>query len=205
MNTVEIMFSENLTFSKNSTLKINNYKWMDNGYKPDVEVFLCHDNKSIKVKFISFESNITINESNDNGRIWCDSCVELFLQPFDNDARYINFEINPIGAMIMSIGQDRYSRETLVYKYKDGLNLKTEIYKDKWVVEITIDFASLNQIYDTNQKIKPRANFYKCGDETLQPHYGMWNDITLDKPDFHQPGYFGVLVLLGQDGESCGL
>ena len=38
-----------------------------------------------------------------------------------------------------------------------------------------------------------RANFYKCGDKTSQPHFLSWNPIALPSPDFHCPAFFGEL------------
>ena len=40
-----------------------------------------------------------------------------------------------------------------------------------------------------------RANFYKCGDETPEPHFLSWNPIDTPKPDFHLPEFFGLLEL----------
>jgi hypothetical protein len=39
------------------------------------------------------------------------------------------------------------------------------------------------------------ANFYKCGDETPEPHFLSWNPIDLPKPNFHVPQFFGQLEL----------
>ena len=38
------------------------------------------------------------------------------------------------------------------------------------------------------------GNFYKCGDETEFPHYGMWSEAVSDTPDFHRPECFGRLI-----------
>ncbi|MHA4808430.1 carbohydrate-binding family 9-like protein [Flavitalea flava] len=43
---------------------------------------------------------------------------------------------------------------------------------------------------------KARANFYKCGDECIAPHYLTWNNILAPEPNFHQPGDFGELSFL---------
>ena len=40
-----------------------------------------------------------------------------------------------------------------------------------------------------------RGNFYKCGDECVSAHHGMWNVVEVDAPDFHRPEYFGTLVI----------
>ncbi len=37
------------------------------------------------------------------------------------------------------------------------------------------------------------ANFYKCGDKLTVPHFVTWNSIGTNKPDFHQPKFFGEL------------
>jgi hypothetical protein len=42
---------------------------------------------------------------------------------------------------------------------------------------------------------KIRANFYKCGDKTPEPHFISWNPIDLPKPNFHVPQFFGLLEL----------
>ena len=39
-----------------------------------------------------------------------------------------------------------------------------------------------------------RANCYKCGDCTVQPHYLAWNPPTSENPDFHRPQDFGALI-----------
>ena len=38
-----------------------------------------------------------------------------------------------------------------------------------------------------------RANFYKYGDILTIPHYVTWNQVGTEKPDYHQPEYFGLL------------
>jgi len=198
MKNVNIPFSEQLIFSNECSLKIENYKWVNNNYKPVVDVFLCHNNKTLKVKFIAFENEISFKEKNDNGRIWCDSCVEFFIKPFEDDLRYINFEINPIGSMIMSIGENGENRNPLVFQYKNELNLKTQIEKNYWFSEFEIPFSMLKEIYNksTSTQIKKlQGNFYKCGDETKEPHYGMWKNIDEKEPNFHLSKYFGELIL----------
>ena len=39
-----------------------------------------------------------------------------------------------------------------------------------------------------------RANFYKCGDKTVTPHYLAWNPIHTPAPAFHRPQDFGRLI-----------
>lgn len=198
MKSLIIPYSEQLIFSNECSLNIENYKWADNDYKPVVEVFLCHNNESLKVKFIAFENEISYKVKKDNGRVWCDSCVEFFVKPFEDDIRYINFEINPIGAMVMSIDENGAGRKPLVFQYKSKLKLKTQIEKAHWSAEFEIPFSILKEIYNKQKALKIKklyGNFYKCGDETKYPHFGMWNDIDEKAHNFHLPIYFGQLIL----------
>ena len=58
---------------------------------------------------------------------------------------------------------------------------------------ITVSYTHLD-VYK-RQGVKLRGNFYKCGDLTRYEHYGMWNPVQSDTPDFHRPESFGELVL----------
>ncbi|MCH8859253.1 MAG: hypothetical protein IID54_06710 [Proteobacteria bacterium] len=60
------------------------------------------------------------------------------------------------------------------------------IISDFWATDILPALAPLGS---TNW----RGNFYKCGDKTSHPHWGMWSPIT-NRLSFHQPALFGDLV-----------
>ena len=197
MKSVMISYDKHLHFADKSSLKISDYKWSNNNYMPVVEVYLCHNNDAIKVGFTSFETDIRCKEANEDGLVWCDSCVEFFIKPFENDERYINFEMNPAGAMIMSIGTNKYDRKSLIALYKNWLNVKTQILKDCWKAEFIIPFDIIREIYSNHidSITYLKGNFYKCGDETPYPHFGMWNEIDTDEPFFHTPECFGNIYL----------
>lgn len=199
MKTVNVPYSESLTFNEKETLNIEKYKWVNNSYKPKVDVFLCHNNEKLGVKFIAYEDEISVKAKNDNEKVYCDSCVEFFVRPFDDDPRYVNFEVNPIGSMIMSINQAKGNSEVLVFKYKTLLNVVTDRRDGQWSVQYEVPFSILSEIYGKSEILKSgdviNANFYKCGDETKEPHFGMWNEITQEGASFHTPQFFGKLIL----------
>lgn len=199
MKTAIVPFSESLTFNEKETLNIEKYKWVNNFYTPRVDVFLCHNNEKLRVKFNAYEDEISVKAKNDNEKVYCDSCVEFFVCPFDDDMRYVNFEVNPVGAMIMLLNKARGDSEVLVFKYKALLNVVTACQDGLWSVQYEVPFSMLSEIYGKSEILKSgdiiNANFYKCGDETKQPHYGMWNEITQENASFHTPQYFGQLVL----------
>jgi len=67
-----------------------------------------------------------------------------------------------------------------------------------WGVELTIPFDFL-RIFVPGFEVKKGAqlygNFYKCGDETVKPHYISWNKVDTPTPNFHQPQYFAPLIV----------
>ncbi len=78
------------------------------------------------------------------------------------------------------------------------LDVKTDVSNDRWTVEYTIPISYIKKYVPTYEHKKGniiRANFYKCGDETLTPHYGCFSLIKTDKPDFHHPEFFADFIL----------
>lgn len=53
--------------------------------------------------------------------------------------------------------------------------------------------------YQHEEGMTIRSNFYKCGNMTQFPHHGIWNLMPLEKLDFHQPEYFGEIMVTIQD------
>ena len=72
------------------------------------------------------------------------------------------------------------------FKEKSGDNI--------WTITMAIPFGVFYLHKPGNIGNKSlKANFYKCGDKLSIRHYLSWNKIETGKPDFHQPGYFGLL------------
>jgi hypothetical protein len=125
-----------------------------------------------------------------------DSCLEFFLSP--DGKRYFNFEFNPKGTMYLGFGTGRennvrqlpadYRRLFSVTPFRDG---------DCWGIDFRIP-APFIKLYVPSFRLEKgmtlTGNFYKCGDETEQPHYLTWNPIECDHPDFHLPAFFGRLL-----------
>jgi hypothetical protein len=132
--------------------------------------------------------------------------MEFFFKPDpEKDDRYLNFEMNPIGTVLIGLGIDRHGR-VRVSEPSEIFNIKTSVDKDDlssykgtyWSINYSIPFDFLEKYYGklefTSGK-KLLANFYKCGDDSKYKHFGSWNIIDLPKPDFHRPEFFGELVL----------
>ena len=48
----------------------------------------------------------------------------------------------------------------------------------------------------SNLPEKILGNFYKCADETMNPHFVSWSPIDLPEPNFHCPEFFWLIYLL---------
>ena len=179
-------------------LEIDVFQWIDNGYKPRTYVKLFHDGDNIYVQFTSYENEITAKYKNMNDPVCEDSCVEFFFCPC-GEKEYINFEINAIGTLLLGIGENRYKRKSITespqrFAIKSSVSDSESYENSKWIIEYKIPFSFLKEYYKTfNVQDGLRANFYKCGDETAFPHYGMWCPIKTPEPDFHQSGFFGTI------------
>lgn len=196
MKQISIPYCAALKFSAVPTLLVDCWLWENTSYAPETQVFLVHNAETLKVKIISYEIDIRCEVTEDDRCVCCDSCVEFFVCPYEEDERYINIEVNPNGAMVMGLGKDRHNRISLVKQYKEQLSVRTQITKEYWYAEYSIPLSLLVQIFEKEgPPTVMYGNFYKCGDQTNHPHYGMWNRIDSVSPDFHQPQFFGKLLI----------
>ncbi len=186
-------------------LFIDNYLWMENGYAPKVRVKIFHTGRTIYLSYHVPEKSVTIRHTTYGSPVYKDSCVEFFLNPFpDRSDRYFNMEFNALGIMLIGIGRDGddsrryYLREDEV----EGLTSVSTITRpvvglhgaDHWKLFVRIPKVVFERQYGLPFiGGKALANFYKCGDETEQEHYGAWNRVINPTPNFHLPQWFGEL------------
>ena len=177
---------------------IDTYKWMNNGYEPRSFSQLMYDSENIYVKHTSFEPEITVRHTSFQDGVCVDSCMEFFLMPA-GDGRYINFETNALGTLLLHFGtiNDRAPLDSInpdIFCFTPSVRNAAEYRGDKWTLEYKIPFDFLHSLYgDIDLKKGFYGNFYKCGDETKFEHYGMWNEVENSTPQFHLPQYFGRL------------
>jgi len=179
-------------------LRIDDFRWVENDYRPETSVKLWHDGKALWIRLETKEREPMAKALEDDGKIWCDSCLESFVRPFPDDPRYLNLEANSLGNMILGIGAGRGDRKSIVKAYKPRIGMKAEKGPDSWSVSYHLPFDMLREIYGKSAGTPLKtihANFYKCGDETPLPHFGMWSPITNGKIDYHQSEFFGTLEL----------
>ncbi|MBQ8638606.1 MAG: hypothetical protein IJ468_05505 [Lachnospiraceae bacterium] len=175
------------------------YPWDTNGYKPEVEFFLTVTDAGFSMCITAKESNPRRVETKHLNFVHPDSCVEWFVNFMpQNCDRYFNFEVNANGTMYVAFRKDRYDYQLLTEEDVESLGIKAEVRESEWEVIYTVPFALIEKYipgYQFTDGMEIRANFYKCGDETEYPHYGLWNPIDVVEPDFHRPEFFGAVVV----------
>ncbi len=176
---------------------IDIFKWAE-GYTPKAYAQVAILNGGgLLAKLTAFEENPLAEKKNFNDPVYEDSCLEFFAM-FDSEGKkYLNVEMNSIGAFLATV-REANGEVVTIDNLIDLPVVNTEKDDEKWSVEIFLSFEDIEKMFpnasiDSGSVI--RANFYKCGDKTAIPHYGMWNEIGGDKISYHQPEYFGKLII----------
>jgi len=132
-----------------------------------------------------------------------DSCVEIFIQ--GSDARYVNFETNPNGALLANIGFSRYGRLAINPSFFEELTIFPKIineYEWETLLILPLHHTPLIGEATTLEGMQLKGNLFKCGDLLKKPHYLAWSDVETPTPDFHQSEYFKELLFLWGDPVS---
>jgi Carbohydrate-binding family 9 len=169
---------------------------------PKVHFNISHDNHHIHLNYFVKEHCLRAIETENNGNVWEDSCVECFVMP-ENDGIYYNFEFNCIGTKLLAVGNSRENRTFAPSEILDKITVVSSLEKEPfdevkgdfdWSIAVKIPVESFfkHTITSLNNKCF-RANFYKCGDKLSAPHFLVWSTIETAEPDFHAPTYFGEI------------
>ena len=180
------------------TLDVDNYQWCD-PLDIQMKAQICYDETGLHVHLRAWEKHIRAELTQPMSMVCEDSCMEFFFRPVDGDMRYFNVEINPNGQTYIGFGPNMAQLVRLALQEEDTLLQKTCNYTDGgWEVFYTFPVSVIRVFfpgYELKSGMKIYANCYKCGDETITPHFMAWNKIENDVEDFHQPEYFGLMTL----------
>ena len=195
-------------------LRVDSYPW-SNGYTPITLAAVSRDNRGLNVYMRSYETKIRFEGKKRNDFVCQDSCMEFFFAPMGpENLAYFNFELNPCGVAYIGFSPDgtragsiqaakdrpdsyfdiqaMHTEEAKAYNEKNGNNPLAF-----WELAYTVPYELINEyLPEFNPELPGKriaANFYKCGDLTDTLHYGSWNPLTSESPDFHRPGDFGIL------------
>ena len=89
--------------------------------------------------------------------------------------------------------------KVISYFISKPFEVRSVVRSNVWSATVFISFDDIEKIFKVKRDKLVKGycffgNFYKCGDETKHPHFGMWNEILVDD-DFHQRQYFGKLII----------
>lgn len=163
-------------------------------YKTEAQ--LVYNEKALYVHMKTTERQLRAVRNHRNEEVCEDSCMEFFIAPDADDIRYFNFEINPIGTLLLYVCNRRIE---MVPTTDDAriFNIKSIITNDGWELFYEIPFSFMTKYF---KKISPTviANFYKCGEKTEPRHFSAWNKPADAPHDFHRPEDFGQLIFEGK-------
>ena len=180
---------------------IEAYTW-DKEYMPRAEARLIMiKDQGFYLSMQCAEKNPRAVYKNYNDPVYTDSCLEFFAKWHNGSDKYINMEMNSAGALLSCVGSGRENRIPLKdYTGGEIFQINASVNELYWSVSAAIPFSILEKVYGIDRDIFTSGycfygNFYKCGDKTRSPHYGAWNPVQTEKPDFHRPEFFGTLII----------
>lgn len=192
-----IRVEKEIDFSRADKAMISNYKWTE-GYAPEAFAQLIYvEDKGFALRMTAKESNPLAVNTEYNQPVYEDSCLEFFARFDIENPKYINFEMNSNGAFLSAVRVDR-SNKTPIHTLAELPTVKATKTEAEWTVETFFSNEFIGKTFGKStfaRGDKIMGNFYKCGDKTEIPHFGMWSPIDSEKPNFHQPQFFGEMEI----------
>lgn len=165
---------------------------------PQVSFKIFHTGENLYIRFEVNEPASIAHATEDNGRVWEDSCVEFFIAV--DDKGYYNFETNCIGTLLIGY---RDTDKNVTHASADTLQSVERIASinrhtfpetidmGPWTLTLRIPASALfMHKFNSWDGLKASLNFYKCADGLARPHYLSWSPIDYPKPNFHLPQFF---------------
>lgn len=184
-------------------LSIDKVNWPNDFPKTlPVSVHIAHDNDKLYLYYQVEGEQLRAANTKDFQSVWEDSCVEFFVQR-NGEKTYRNFEFNVLGVLMASKRESKDAAEELSQESMSSIvrmstirhHYKSNLEVSDWTLYAEIPKEAMG--FSSDQELSHEtigANFYKCGDETSEPHFISWNPIDLPKPNFHVPEFFGKLI-----------
>lgn len=168
-------------------------------YRPYCEArLMLLEGQGFLLRMLCREENPRVTVREADGPVFKDSCMEFFVNfAPERSGIYLNMEFNAAPALLCRMGESRNDRQNIPEALPRP-ELRALKIKDGWGAELLVPFELIEGIYgpcEFKRGSVLRGNFYKCGDETRPPHYGMWSEVISPVPDFHRPEYFGELII----------
>lgn len=170
-------------------------------YQPLSAFSIAYSTRYLYIHFVVRGADLRATHAVNLSPVADDSCVEFFMKMADS-SEYWNFEFNCIGTTNASHRTNRINPTRLndseIGSIKRFSSCGNAPFEEKsgiftWTLTIAIPLS----LVGLNGEVLPEfimGNFYKCGGKTSHPHYLSWSPILSEKPNFHEPKYFGKLT-----------
>ena len=170
-------------------------------YSPFCNGRIARTEDALVVDFRVSGLDLRVQNLEDGGCSWEDSCCEIFLQA-PGCPEYFNFETNAAGKMTAAHGTGRGDRVSLTPEEFSRIIRMASVEGAQdfaggvwsWRVILMIPFELIGLDPDA-LPASIRGNIYKCGDKTAHPHFLSWNPVGTPAPDFHRPEFFGEFII----------
>jgi hypothetical protein len=174
-------------------LEIDDVLWTDD-YGIRGHGQLCYSDDCLFVHLSATEKDIRAEYTEPLSPVYEDSCLEFFFKIADSQ-NYFNFEINPNGCLHTGFGPKKTDRIDIVREgAQEYFDIHTDKNSDGWEAFYRIPLKFIRLFYpDYKFEGELEANFYKCGNKTVDKHYLSWSPVDLESPNFHCPEYFGTI------------
>lgn len=200
---VKTVINKEIDWNSIPKANISVYKWNKEGITyPAFGQMVLVKGYGFIIKLTALEKNPPICKyANDGDPVSNDSALEAFIR-FDDEG-YINLETNCSGARKQGFRQDREHKIYLHNNAWGGFDTKTTINKNDWTVLIDIPFKKLFLLYKNINETTFisgytfSGNFHKVHEEgpIKNIHFGMWQELFSEKPDYHLPNQFGTIII----------
>lgn len=165
---------------------------------------LLYDDRALYLRYDVTDCHQQASTTRLNGRVWTDSCVELFAAPgLEEPGRYLNFEANCTGQFLLGWGTADGDRRRISRDLAGRIRVETSVDAgrkepspddDRWWLTATIPFEVLREF--TGREVARGkgtvwwGNLQCCRGEPA-PAYAMWRPSGTPEPEFHRPEGFG--------------
>jgi hypothetical protein len=196
-------------WKQTGTLQVSHFRPESSSHRPKTLAKLLYSRQGIAGIFHVEDNFVRCVHNNYLDPVYKDSCVGIVLRP-GQAAEYFSFEFNCGGAI-------RASFITIADDTKNGLKVFMPLSKRDgaairvyhslpaivdpeiavptvWILEFFIPFSVIGKFVCKPGNIKGdewRANLYKCGDATSQPHWASW--VSLPSKNLQPPQNLGKI------------
>ena len=172
-------------------------------YHPDVSFAIAHNGTQMLLCWRVAEDAVRAVAPADGGRVWEDSCCEVFIQ-MPRQSCYYNLECNCAGQLLLAYGPDRHNRLAAPAAAMASIDRAASLGRRpfdllqgpcQWHMQLAVPTTAFFADHvESLSGITVGANFYKCGDLLPHPQFLCHYPIPLPRPDFHCPQHFGHLL-----------